>query len=386
MAVPFKYNLRHLKRRWRSVTVAVLCMALVVAVFIIVMSLAQGLRITYVNTGDPRNLLVLRKGALAESSSQITPNEVNRVRYLSGITLDSQGQPIVSAEVLILITLERIGAGQAHVQVRGLGPMGLRLRPYAHIVEGRMFQTGMRECIVSRKISRRFENCGLGESFRSGKHEWQVVGIFEAPDSAYNSEIWMNADEAREAYNRDFYSSLVLRPESEAAAKSLIDRIVGDRQMRLGAMRETEYFEELTTTVAPIRFLGFFLAGLMSVGAIFMAMNTMYAIIGARIREVGTLRILGFSRRSIYCAFLLESLMMSFISGILGCLAALPLHGVATGTFNWASFSEVAFEFRITIEWMAAGFLFSLMIGTLSGLLPAASAVRKPVLNALRSV
>ena len=385
MAIPIKYNLRNLRVRWRGTLITTLCIALVVAVFVMVMSLAQGLRGTFLSTGDPRNLLAIRKGALAESSSQVTFDEVRRVKFLEGIARSASGDPLASAEIIILITLERKSGGKAHVQVRGLGPAGNQLRPGIRMVAGRMFQPGRRECIVSRSVAQRFPDCGLGQKFRSGKHTWEVVGLFDARKTAYDSEIWIDADEARDAFNRSFYGSIVFRPVDAAAATALIQRIEADRQMHLRVLTEADYYREQTKTAGPIQIFGAFLSAIMSVGAAFAAMNVMYASVGARTRDIGTLRVLGFRRRSIYLSFMLESLIVAAVGGVLGCLLAWPMHGVATGTFNWKTFAETAFEFRITTGLLAGGMVFALVMGMLGALLPARYAARKPVLEALRA-
>jgi len=385
MAIPIKYNLRNLRLRWWTTLATLLGIACVVAVFVLVMALAQGLQSTFLSTGDPRNLLILRKGAMGESSSQITFDEVRRTLYLDGIAQTAGGQPFVSPELIILITLQRQNGGNAHVQVRGLGPVGPELRPNIQLVAGRMFQPGQRECIVSTKVADRFQNCALGQTFRSGRHTWTVVGLFDARRSAYDSEIWMDADEARDAFNRTFYCSIVLRPIDEAGASRIRARIEGDRQMQLEVLSESEYYEEQTKTAAPIRLFGICLAAVMSIGAGFFAMNTMYAAVARRAREIGTLRVLGFKRRAIYAAFMVESLLLALGGGMIGCLLALPLHGLATGTFNWTTFAEVAFEFRVTPALLAAGMAFALVMGVLGGLLPARLAARKPILDALRA-
>lgn len=385
MRLPLKYNWRHLRVRWRSSLATILSIGLVVAVFVMVMALARGLKSTFVSTGDTRNLLVVRKGALAESSSQITVDDVRRTRYLTGIERTRGGEPLASAEVIVLITLPRRSGGMAHVQVRGLGPLGLELRPHVQMVEGRMFEPGQRECIVSKRLAKRFPDCRLGESFHAGKGDWKVVGVFDARKTAFESEIWMDADEAREAFNRSFYCSLTIRPENPAAATSLVKRIEEDRLTRLRAWTETEYYRDQVKTARPLQIFGMCLSAVMSVGAAFSAMNTMYASVGARIREIGTLRVLGFKRRSIYVSFLLEALMVAAIGGLIGCALSLPLHGIATGTFNWSTFAEVAFEFRITPLLLLGGMAFSLLMGLLGALLPARFAARRPVLEALRS-
>ena len=385
MSIPFKYNLRSLRVRWRSTAATVLGVALVVAVFVMVMALARGLKATYLSTGDSRNLLVVRKGSMAESSSQITLEEVRRVRFLEGIARNGRDEPIASAEIIVLITMERQSGGKAHVQVRGLGSMGAELRPHLKIVEGRPFEPGHRECIVSRNVAKRFVDCGLGQKFRSGKHAWEVVGIFDAQKTAYDSEIWVDADEARDAFNRSFYGSIVIRPSDELTSAALVKRIEGDKLMQLRVLTETEYYREQTKTAAPIQVFGAALAAVMSVGAAFSGMNMMYASVGSRTREIGTLRVLGFHPSSIYLSFMLESMVVAVAGGAMGCVLALPMHGVATGTFNWATFAEVAFEFRITAGLLGAGMLFAVIMGILAGLLPARLAARQSLLDSLRA-
>ena len=385
-AIPLRYNLRSLRVRWRLTLATVLGVALVVAVFIMVMALARGLKSTYVTTGDPRNLLVLRSGSTAESSSQLTREEVLRMKYVEGLATDGEGRPLFSPEIIVLIYLDRIdGSGGANVLVRGMGEMGLALRPQISLVEGRMFQTGRRECLVSRRVADRFANCRIGQSFRAGKGDWTVVGIFEAGKTAYESEIWADADEVRDAFNRNFYGSVLMRPVDEVASARVTRRLETDRMLSARVLPETQYYKDQTQTAGPIQFMGGFLATIMSIGAAFSAMNTMYAAVGARTREIGTLRVLGFKRRSIFVSFLLESMVLAVVGGLVGCLLALPLNGVATGTFSWTSFSEVAFEFRITGELLAKGLVFALVMGVVGGLLPARLAARKPVLDALKA-
>jgi putative ABC transport system permease protein len=386
MAVPLKYNLRNLRVRWRSTIATMLGVALVVAVFVMVMSLHRGMQSTYINTGDARNLLVLRKGSTAESSSQISREEARRIKYTPGIARNAAGIPLASAEIIVLVLLDRVGGGTANVQARGIGPIGLELRPNVRIIEGRMFESGKRECVVSRKISERFANCRVGESFHSGKTDWRVVGIFDAQKSAYESEIWLDADETRDVFNRNFYGSMLLRPVDATAAAAMTERMQKDKLLSVKVITETDYYKEQTKSAGLFQFLASFLAVIMSIGAAFSAMNTMYAAVGARTREIGTLRVLGFKRREIYASILLESMMLSLLGGVLGCLLSLPMNGLATGTMSQTTFAEVAFEFRITAELLGKALVFALVMGVLGGLLPARLAARKPVLDALRAV
>jgi len=388
MAVPLKYNLRNLRMRWRLTLATMLGVALVVAMFVMVMALARGLKSTYIRTGNPRNLLVLRKGATAESNSQITRDEVRRIRYLDGIQRNDRGGPLASAEILVLITMDRRETdGMAHVLVRGMGPVGLELRPEIRIVEGRMFAPGLQECIVSRRIADRFKDCRVGESFRSGRTTWHVVGMFDAAKTAYESEIWVDADEARAAFKRNFYGSILMRTVPDPpAVTNMVRQMESDKQLSIRVLPEMEYYRDQTKTATPIQFMGSFLTVVMSIGAAFAAMNTMYAAVGSRIREIGTLRVLGFRRRDIYISFLIESVLLALAGGMLGCLLSLPLNGLATGTMSWTTFAEVAFEFRITPVLLGQGMAFALVMGVLGGFLPARLAARKPVLDALRSV
>lgn len=387
MAIPLSYNLRNLRVRWRLTLMTMLGIGLVVAVFVMVEALAQGLKSTYIATGDPRNLLVIRKGSTSESNSQIDLEGMHRMKYLDGIARDASNRPLFSEEIIVLIFLERLaGEGGANVLVRGMKPTGLTLRPQIRLVEGRLFEPGKRECVVSRRIADRFAHCRVGESFRSGRVDWRVVGMFDAERTAYESEIWIDADEARDLFHRSFYGSALLLTRDEDAMAGLVRRLEADKSLQVRAIRETEYYRDQTKMAGPIQFMGGFLATIMSIGAAFAAMNTMYAAVGARTREIGTLRVLGYRRRDIYLAFMLESIMLSLLGGILGCLLSLPLNGMATGTIGWDTFAEVAFEFRITPGLLAKGLLFALAMGVVGGLLPARAAARKPVLDALRAV
>ena len=387
MSIPIKYNLLSLRVRWRSTLATILGIGLVVMVFIFVRSLAHGMEATYLNTGDSRNLIVLRRGSTAESSSQIARDEARRIQYLEGIARDPQGNPLASAEIIVLIVLDRIdGSGSANVLVRGIGPTAMQLRPKINLIEGRMLRPGMQECIVSHRIADRFQHCRVGDSFQSGKTTWHVVGIFDAQKTAYESEIWVDADEARSAFKRNFYGSVLVRPVDDVAAETLKHRLLTDRLLSVKVLTEAAYYDEQTQSAGLLRFLASFLAVIMSIGAAFAAMNTMYAAVGARTREIGTLRVLGFRRRQIYASFLFESVVLALLGGVVGSLVSLSFNLVSTGTFSQTTFAEIAFQFRVTPSMIATGMGFALVMGVLGGLLPARMAARKPVLDALRSL
>jgi putative ABC transport system permease protein len=387
MSLPFRYSLRNAIVRWRSTLATVLGIALVVFVFVLLQSLAAGIEKSSANTGDPRNVLVVRKGSTAESASLISRENFKEIRYFDEIARNEQGEPLISADVLVLINLPRKNnGGEANVLLRGVTPRGMELRPQVKLVAGRWFTPGKREIVVSAKLAQRFANFGPGESFKTGGHVLTVVGWLDGGGSAFDSECWLDADEARSIFERNMYSSFLIRPADEAAGARLMERIESDRRFKLKAGKEVEYYRKQTLTAEPIKWLGRFLAVMMSIGAVFAAMNTMYASVGSRTREIGTLRVLGFRRRTILAGFIIEGALLAAIGGVLGCLLALPMHGVSTGTMSFNSFSETVFEFRIT-PWLAAkGLIFAVVVGVIGSLLPAIRASRLPVITALKSV
>jgi putative ABC transport system permease protein len=386
MALPIKYNFANVFVRWRSTLSTIIGIAMVVAVAILVQALAVGLEKSGADTGVEGNLLVMRKGATSESSSQVTVSQVRTIQYLPGVAQDAEGKPLVSADVLVLINLPRRNGGEANILIRGVGPRGKELRPQAHMVDGRWFTPGLREVIISKKLSERFANTGLGEKFKLGPNEMTVVGHFDAGHTAFDSEIWMDGDETRSLFTRENYSSLLLKTTDPVAATNLTTRVEKDKTLSLKVVAETEFYKTQTATGKAIQFVGSFLAIAMSIGAVFAAMNTMYASVGARTREVGTLRVLGFRRRDILLSFLLEGAFLAVLGGILGCFLAWPMNGVATGTMSFNNFSEVVFEFRITPTLVAKALAFAAVLGVVGSFLPALRAARLPVISSLKSV
>ncbi len=269
---------------------------------------------------------------------------------------------------------------------RGVSARGAELRPQVHLVAGRWFIPGKREVVVSRRLAARFAHFDPGDHFTTGNRELTVVGWLDGGNSAFDSEVWMDADEARALFDRELYSSVLARAVGPEALAALTNRIAADRRLPLRALPEVAYYQAQTTTATPIRFLGNFLATAMSIGAIFAAMNTMYASVGSRTREIGTLRVLGYRRRAIVTAFLVEGALLTLAGGILGCLLSLPMNGVATGTLGFDTFSETVFQFTITFRLMAKGLLFAVILGLLGSLLPALRASRLPVIAALKAV
>lgn len=387
MAIPLKYNFRNLAVRRTTTAMTAFSITLTVAVFVVLMALAEGLRSSLSTTGSPLNVLIMREGSQSETVSFVSRESLQVIKYLDGIAKDSKGEPMVSPEVLVLINMPRRGQAQgSNVTIRGVGADGPALRPDFKLVAGRYFNPGLREVVVSRKISERFQNCSLGDKLKFAKGYWTVVGIFTAGNSAYNSEIWGDVNELAQDFDRENYSDVIVRATDARAVKQLQDQIANDRRLHLKPQTEREYYEAQTQTARPIQAFGIFIAVLMAVGASFAAMNTMYAAVARRTKEIGTLRVLGFSRLSIMLSFVIESVLIAAFGGLIGCVAALPVNGITTGTTNFATFSEIAFNFRVTPELFAAGLVFSVFMGFLGGLFPAWRAAHENIVTSLRSV
>lgn len=393
MALPLRYNVRNVFVRWRATLATVLGVAAVVAVYLLVQSMAVGLEKASSNTGDPRNLMIVRKGSTSESNSQVTREQLRTLVYLPQIARDSQDRPLVSADLIVLISLpRRDNPGEANVVVRGISPVGMQLRPQVTLVAGRWFVPGHREVVVSRRLAARFANLDLGGQFRAAGKDLTVVGWMDGGNSAFDSEIWMDADEARPLFDRENYSSVLVRTTDANAALALIERVDSDKRWPLRADFEVSYYRELTRTAMPIRILGNFLAVAMSIGATFAAMNTLYASVGARTREIGTLRVLGYRRRTVLATFIVEGAILAGVGGLLGCVIVVVTEqlllrlGVQFGTINFDTFSEALFQFRITPWLLVKGMVFALAVGVVGSLLPAIRAARLPVIAALKAV
>ena len=297
MALPLTYNFRNVLVRWRATLATILGIGLVVAVFVLVQALAVGLEKSASNTGDPRNVMIVRKGSTAESTSQVSLEQFQIICYWDQIARDATGAPLVSADVVTLISQPRIdGRGEANVSVRGLTPVGMALRPQVKLVSGRWFIPGKREVAVSRKLARRFTGFHVGDTFRTAGNTLTVVGEFDGSNSAFDSEVWMDADETRSLFDRQNYSSLLVRAANPQAGQAIIARIETDKRLPLLAEPEVKYYGDQTATALPIKILGNFLATAMSIGAVFAAMNTMYASVGSRTREIGTMMAVGMRR------------------------------------------------------------------------------------------
>jgi putative ABC transport system permease protein len=387
MAIPLAYNLRNLVVRKTTTIMTALGIALTVAVLLAILSMVNGLRATLSTSGDPLRVLVLRKGSDSELVSNFERAPYQDLKFKPGIAAGADGQPLASLEVVTVINLASVdNPNGMNVTVRGLQPAGMEMRPNVKISAGRWFQAGQRELVAGKSIAQRYPGAGIGRKIHFGRGDWTVVGVMDAGQGAQNSEIWGDLNQVSSDLNRiEVLSSTLLKAVDKVAAAALVENINNDQRLGMHAMSEQEYYDAQTASGAPIEFTGIFVAIIMAIGSSFAAMNTMYAAVSRRAREIGTLRVLGFSRGSILLSFFAESVLLSGLGGLLGCLLVLPLNGLTTGIGN-ANFAEMAFAFHVTPQIMATGVLFAVVLGAVGGLLPARMASRKEILTALREV
>ena len=385
MALPISYNIRNLIVRKTTTIMTAVGIALSVAILVASLALLNGLRTVFKNTANPLQLLVLRKGGNSELGSVMSPESFQIIRAKAGVAVDRAGQPMASEELVNVVNLPSVDNPKGmNVTVRGLGTTGIEMRS-VRVVEGRWFQPGQREIVVGKAVSKRYPPARLGERIRFGRGDWQIVGVMDGGESALNSEIWGDFNQVSAAYNRqENASSVLLRAVDPVALDALKHSIEDDRQLSASAIVEKDYYESQTASGAPLEFLGIFVAVVMAIGGAVAAMNTMYTAVARRAKEIGTLRTLGFSQGSILLSFLTESVLLSLVAGILGCLLALPLNWVSTGVGSFISFSEITFRFHVGIAALFAGLVFATVVGALGGVLPARAAARKEILTALR--
>src|SRR5215471_3663183 len=380
MGIPLSYNLRNLMVRRTTTVLTALGMALTVVVLLAALALVDGLRAAFRSSGDPRNVLVLRKGSSSELSSAISPETYRDMLYTPGIERKG-GNPMASLELMTVVSVPKPGSlnGQS-TTLRGLLPIGIELRQVG-LKEGRWFQAGQRELVMGADIARRCPAAQVGDWLRIGSSEWQVVGVMDAGTSAVNSEIFADLNLVSSYFHRpDQLSSVLLRATDQASLPQLIASLNNDRRLNVSAQTEKAYYEAQSASGAPLEHLGVLVALIMSIGSAFQAMNTMYAAVSRRSREIGTLRVLGFSRRSLLLSFLVESLLLAGLGGVLACLMALPLNFVTTAIGNVSTMSETAFQFYVGPAVMAIGIVFALFLGGAGGFFPARNAARKHIL------
>jgi putative ABC transport system permease protein len=342
-------------------------------------------------TASTRNVIAMRVGAQSEMQSVITRDQAEQMQSMAGPEHSAAGKPYVSAELITLINVPRSdGKTFSNVQVRGISPIGMEIRPGVKVIDGRMFNLGTNEAIVSKNLSKRFLNMKVGDTLKTGSFRWVIVGMFDAQGSAYESEMWTDVSDLQQQTKRNMYSTVYVRLPDPDAANRYIEAIKGDQRLKLEGKTERKYFDEQMITSAPIKGLAFIVGFFTAIGAAFGAMNTMYAQVSARTREIGTLRAIGFSRRSILASFVIEALLLCLVGGLLGILFTFLAFQLVlskpTGTMNFRTFSEVLFNFRMTPPLIMGGLVFSLAMGLLGGFFPAFRAARLKITSALRAV
>jgi putative ABC transport system permease protein len=388
MAIPLAYNLRNLVVRKTTTIMTALGIALTVAVLLAILALVAGLRSTLATSGDPLHVLVMRKGSTSELVSNFPRALFQDLKFKRGIASGSDRQPLASLEMITVINMVNVdNPNGVNITVRGLlAPAGIEMRRNVRLIAGRWFAAGHRELVVGSSVAKRSAEAQIGKKIRFGRGEWEIVGIMDSHRGAQDSEIWGDVNQISADFQRvEVLSSALVQAADEASAKALVDDINNDQRLSMTAMLEKEYYDLQTASGAPIEFIGIFVSLIMAVGSSFAAMNTMYAAVARRSREIGTLRVLGFSRGSILLSFFLESVFLALLGGLLGCLLVLPLNGITTAVGN-SNFSELAFDFQITPGIMLAGIAFAVVLGTIGGLFPARNASRKEILTALREV
>ncbi len=388
MAIPFSYNVRSVIGRPWSTLATALGIGLVVAILVLALALANGFQAALVATGSPNNVIVLRTGADSELSSGVSREAANIIKSLPDVAIGTDGRPLVSPEVLVLINQERKnGMGTSNVTIRGVDREGRALRESLKIVAGRDVAPGAAEVLVGKRIADRFQGFGLGDRVRLSQRDFVVVGHFTAGGSGFESEVWGDNAVLMPVLRGDVFQSVTFRMKDPSRFAAIKKEIEADRRLTALVKRESEYYEGLSGTLAAsMRVAGFLIVLIMAVGAIFAAMNTMFASIGSRSREIATMLTLGFAPGALMMAFLVESMLIALVGGIIGCLLALPINGTATSTTNFSTFSEIAFAFQITPVILAVGMMFALLLGFVGGLLPAWKASRQPLAAAMRAM
>lgn len=387
MAVPLKYNLRSLLVRRISTAMTAGGIALVVAVFVIVMAIVAGIGATITDAGAPDNMVVVRRGATTETYSLITLDQFDALRFLPAIRRDSAANPLASPELPVQTLLQRTSGGSENIVFRGVLPVALEVHDQVHLIAGRMFRPGMNEVIVGRSLIGRYANCTLGSVLHFGRGTWRVVGIFEAQRSSFESEIWGDIHSVQDEARRGaYYACARIKLAPGADAPAFVQRVANDPRINLQAQSEPDYYRDEATVATQLRSLVMVVAVIMGIGAIFGAMNTMYAAVAARTVEIATLRALGFGPGAVMLSFLTESVVLALIAGAVGVILALPMNGFSTTFANFATFSTMAFSFRIRPAIIIEAFAFAAVMGVAGGWLPARQAMQMKVVDALRNV
>ncbi len=387
MKIPFSYIWRSLWARRLTTALTVGGVALVVFVFAGVLMLARGLEATLVDTGGADNAIVLRKAATSELVSQVDRATAELLETAPEVAPAADGRPLLSREIDLIINLNKKGSNSlGNVTVRGTSAHGLELRPALRMTQGRMLTFGTHEIVVGKNIAQRFQGVAMGADVEFGGGHWTVVGQFDAGGTGFDSEIWADAEQVMQAFGRPVYSSVTFRLKDPAQFESLRTRLASDpRTQYIEPKRERDFYREQSQSMATfIRILGLVVTIIFSVGAMIGAMITMYAAVANRVVEVGTMRALGFQRRSVLGAFLVEAILLALVGGGIGVVLASGLTMTRVSTLNFANFSELGFGFVLSAGVVMSALIFALVMGIVGGFLPAVRAARLNIVNALR--
>ncbi|MGE5093715.1 MAG: ABC transporter permease [Betaproteobacteria bacterium] len=387
MKVPLSYIVRNLWTRRLTTSLTAMGMGLVVFVFAAVLMLDAGLRQTLVSTGSFDNALLMRQGSQTEIQSILMRDQASLVETMPEVARGADGAPLASREIVALIAIPKRGSDKpANVVVRGMAPAGVALRPQVHLTHGRMFRPGTSEIVAGSGVVGSFEGVNLGEHLRFAGREWLVVGLFEGGSSGFDSEVWGDAEQMVQAFRRMTFSSMLVRLRDRGEFEALRNRIATDQRLTLEVKPEPVFYEEQSKSLSQfISILGITLSIIFSIGAMIGAMITMYAAVSNRTAEIGTLRALGFRRSSILAAFLLESILLALIGGVVGLVLASFLQAFTVTTMNFQSFSQLAFGFHLTPGIVGSTLAFSVIMGVVGGFLPSVRAARLEIVDALRA-
>jgi ABC-type lipoprotein release transport system permease subunit len=387
MAVPLKYNFRNLQVRWVTSVLAVLGIVFVTVVFVFLFAMGLGIERSLVGSGDPLNLITLRKGTTAESQSVVTKEQYEDLLGIPGLHRDAKGEVLVSPELVVGANVVKKDGGKANVAIRGVGVKAKDMRSEFKLLPGgQWFRPSVGELVVGVGASRRFSGLEIGDTPRFRGRQWKIVGKFECGGQAYESELWGDIDDIKSQFKRD-YSAVLIRCASPDALTRLRNVIQDGKQFNLDARPTLTYFSDQNIGGKMIKSFGFVLAIVLGIGAVFGAANTMYAAVASRTREIATMRVLGFSRLAIWFSFVIESALLGFAGGAVGAAAGyLMFNNMATGTVNWISFSELAFQFRVTPELMGIAVILATVMGVVGGFFPAFRASRMTIARALRGL
>jgi ABC-type lipoprotein release transport system permease subunit len=387
MRIPLAYNIRNLAARKVSTILTALGIGLVSWVFIFTLALAGGFQAALQSTGSPKNAIVVRSGSTAELTSIIDRQSAAAIESQPEIARAPDGQPLATHELVVLWNLPRKNGTSTNVVVRGVTAKSFALRSKVHLVEGRMFRPGLEEVVVGKLANERIAHCSIGDRIKLAGHEWSIVGVFDANGTSFDSEIWGDVELFMPVFDRPVYQSVTFRLDEPSHFGAIQKRLEADPRMSVRVHHEDEFYAAQSATLATLlRGLGLFVTLIMALGAVFGALNTMYAAVGSRTKEIGTLLALGFSRGAVLFSFLIESVLLALFGGLLGCLLALPVNGMATSTTNFASFSEIAFRFQVTPQMLVSGMIFAAVMGALGGFFPSRNAARRVIVEALRQV